>query len=63
LFKEQIDTVENENVTVSILGQEQILAGDLQKYISGFQVLNPDLVICNLEKKRKFQFRAYYRKR
>ena len=53
-LKRQIDTVENENVTVSILGQEQILAGDLQKYISGFQVLNPDLVICNLEKNVSF---------
>jgi len=49
-LKRQIDSVDNENVTVSILGQEQILAGDLQKFISGFQVLNPDLVICNLEK-------------
>ena len=53
-LKRQIDTVENENVTVSILGQEQISAGDLQKYISGFQVLNPDLVICNLEKNVSF---------
>ena len=35
-LKRQIDSVENENVTVSILGQEQISAGDLQKYISGF---------------------------
>ena len=53
-LKRQIDTVENENATVSILGQEQISAGDLQKYISGFQVLNPDLVICNLEKNVSF---------
>ena len=53
-LKRQIDSVENENVTVSILGQEQISAGDLQKYISGFQVLNPDLVICNLEKNVSF---------
>jgi DNA-directed RNA polymerase subunit alpha len=53
-LKRQIDTVENENVTVSILGQERISAGDLQKYISGFQVLNPDLIICNLEKNISF---------
>jgi DNA-directed RNA polymerase subunit alpha len=49
-LKRQIDSVDSENISVSILGQEQILAGDLQKFISGFQVLNPDLVICNLEK-------------
>ncbi len=53
-LKRQIDSVENETVSVSILGQEQILAGDLQKFISGFQVLNPDLVICNLEKNISF---------
>jgi len=53
-LKRQIDSVENETVNVSILGQEQIVAGDLQKFISGFQVLNPDLVICNLEKNISF---------
>ena len=55
-LKRQIDSVENENVSVSILGQEQIVAGDLQKFISGFQVLNPDLVICNLEKNISLNF-------
>ena len=49
-LKRQIDGVENETVNVSILGKKQITAGDLQKFISGFQVLNPNLVICNLEK-------------
>jgi DNA-directed RNA polymerase subunit alpha len=53
-LKRQIDSVENETVSVSILGQEQIVAGDLQKYMSGFQVLNPELVICNLEKNISF---------
>ena len=53
-LKRQIDSVENEIVNVSILGQEQIVAGDLQKFISGFQVLNPELVICNLEKNITF---------
>ena len=49
-FKRQIEDTEEEKVTVTIGGQEQLKAADLQKYISGFQVLNPDLVICNLEK-------------
>lgn len=48
-FKRQIDDVENETVSVSITGKEQLTAGDFQKFISGFQVLNPDLVICNME--------------
>ncbi|MFZ9074619.1 MAG: DNA-directed RNA polymerase subunit alpha [Flavobacteriaceae bacterium] len=49
-FKRQIDETEEEKVSISIGGQEQLKAADFQKFISGFQVLNPDLVICNLEK-------------
>ena len=49
-FKQQIDDSFNETVTMSFKGQEQITAGDFQNFISGFQVLNPNLVICNLEK-------------
>ena len=49
-FKRQIDDLENEKVTITIGGQEQLKAADFQKFISGFQVLNPDLVICNLDK-------------
>ena len=49
-FKRQIEDTEEEKVTITIGGQDQLKAADLQKYISGFQVLNPDLVICNLEK-------------
>ncbi|GAA4271286.1 DNA-directed RNA polymerase subunit alpha [Aquimarina sp. U1-2] len=50
-FKRQIEDIDNESVTISISGQEQLVAGDFQKFISGFQVLNPDLVICNMDKK------------
>jgi len=49
-FKRQIEETEEEKVSISIGGQEQLKAADFQKFISGFQVLNPDLVICNLEK-------------
>ena len=49
-FKRQIDDLENETVKISLGGQDQFKAGDIQKFISGFQVLNSDLVICNLEK-------------
>ena len=52
-FKRQIEETEEEKVTISIGGQEQLKAADFQKFISGFQVLNPDLVICNLEKSVK----------
>ncbi|WP_438988888.1 DNA-directed RNA polymerase subunit alpha [Polaribacter sp.] len=52
-FKKQIDETDRETVSVSVSGQEQFTAGDLQKFISGFQVLNPELVICNMDKSVK----------
>jgi DNA-directed RNA polymerase subunit alpha len=52
-FKKQIEETDRETVSVSVSGQEQFTAGDLQKFISGFQVLNPDLVICNMDKSVK----------
>ena len=48
-FKQQIEETDNETVVLSITGKEQLVAGDFQNFISGFQVLNPDLVICNME--------------
>ena len=50
-FKRQIDDVDNESVSISISGQDKITAGDFQKFISGFQVLNSDHVICSLDPK------------
>lgn len=52
-FKRQIEDVDNETVTITVTKKSQITAGDLQPFISGFQVLNPDLVICNMEKNLK----------
>jgi len=49
-FKRQIDDVETETVSVAVSKKDQFSAGDLQSFTSGFQVLNPDLVICNMEK-------------
>ena len=49
-FKRQIEDMEEERVTLNISGQDELKAADIQKFTSGFQVLNPDLVICNLEK-------------
>src|SRR5210317_1887557 len=54
-FKKQIDDVDNEKVTVTISGQDTFKAGDIAKFLSGFRVLNPDLVICNMESDVKLQ--------
>jgi DNA-directed RNA polymerase subunit alpha len=53
-FKQQIEDVDNETVSISVSGKKQLTAGDFQKFISGFQVLNTDLVICNLDPKVSF---------
>jgi DNA-directed RNA polymerase subunit alpha len=50
-FKKQVEDVENETIQVSVSKQKQLKAGDIGKFISGFQVLNPDLVICNMNPK------------
>jgi len=66
-FKQQIDSVDNETVIVSITGQNTLTAGDIGKFTNGFQVLNPDLVICNMEPSVKLEMeltiikgRGYY---
>ncbi|HBH48182.1 MAG TPA: DNA-directed RNA polymerase subunit alpha [Bacteroidales bacterium] len=48
-FKQLIEDVDHEKITVSISGQETFKAGDLNRYLSGFEVLNPDVEICHME--------------
>ncbi len=55
-LKRQIESVDNETVSVSLNSQNQLIAGDLQKFISGFQILNPEIVICNMDKNIKLNF-------
>ncbi|MBM3165698.1 MAG: DNA-directed RNA polymerase subunit alpha [Bacteroidetes bacterium] len=66
-FKQQIESVENERVYLSIHGQTTLTAGDIGKFTNGFQVLNPDLLICNMDSTVKFEMelnivkgRGYY---
>ncbi len=48
-FKRQIEGTDTETVTFTIGGQDSFSAGDIGKNTSAFQVLNPDLVICNMD--------------
>ncbi|MBI1268013.1 MAG: DNA-directed RNA polymerase subunit alpha [Cryomorphaceae bacterium] len=54
-FKQQINGSDSERVLVNITGQEQLTAGDIGKFTSAFQVLNPDLVLCNMDPSVKIQ--------
>ena len=48
-FKQQIPGETFEKVTVVIGGQEEFVAGDINKFLSVFQVLNPELLICHMD--------------
>src|SRR4051812_25099395 len=48
-FKQQIQGTDTEKVTVSVSGKTQFTAGDISKFTTAFQVLNPELVLCNME--------------
>lgn len=48
-FKKTGDSGDNEKIFVIITGQDQFKAGDISKFSNNFEVLNPDLVICNME--------------
>jgi len=48
-FKQQVAEETHEKVNVIISGQEEFVAGDINKFLNVFQVLNPELVICHME--------------
>jgi DNA-directed RNA polymerase subunit alpha len=54
-FKKLIDDVDHEKIAVSITGAEVFKAGDLSRYLSGFEVLNPELEICHMESSVELQ--------
>ncbi len=54
-FKQLVEEFETETVSVTVSNSTEFKAGDLNKYLSGFEVLNPELVICHLEPKATMQ--------
>ena len=52
-LKRQIEDYDEEKINIIVGNQKELKASDFQKFISGFQILNPDLHICSLEKKSK----------
>lgn len=46
-FKQIAEGIDNEKVTITVKG-DVFTAGDISKALTGFEVLNPDLVICHL---------------
>ncbi len=48
-LKSKIDDQTNEKVRITITGQDEFVAGDINKFLNNFQVLNSDLHICSME--------------
>jgi len=53
-FKKIADVVDN-TITVSVSNSRQFTAGDIGKATNSYEVLNPDLVICNLDESAQFE--------
>lgn len=53
-FKQVVEEIENEKVSINVSGTEVFKAGDISKSLTGFEVLNPDLVICHLDANASF---------
>lgn len=54
-FKQVVEDIENEKVTINVSGTSMLKAGDIGKYFTGFEVLNPSLIICELDASASFQ--------
>src|SRR5690606_2148939 len=53
-FKKISESFDNK-ITVTIKKQKQFLAGDIARFTSAFEILNPDHVICNLDESANFE--------
>ncbi|MBD5308286.1 MAG: DNA-directed RNA polymerase subunit alpha [Bacteroides sp.] len=53
-LKQTVEDTDFEKATISVSGKEVLTAGDLSSAMTGFEVLNPDLVICHLDPEASF---------
>lgn len=54
-FKQVVEDIDTEKVTIQASGGSALTAGDIGKYFTGFEVLNPELVICEMDESAYFQ--------
>jgi DNA-directed RNA polymerase subunit alpha len=48
-FKQVVDGQNFEKAVITVNGQEQFRAGDMERFLTNFKVLNPGLLICNID--------------
>jgi DNA-directed RNA polymerase subunit alpha len=51
-FKKVSDILDNK-INIRVRNQKVMTAGDIGKFTSSFQILNPDMVICNLDETKE----------
>ena len=54
-LKRVVEDTEFEKATIKVSGQDVFKAGDIGKVLNGFEVLNPELVICHMDPSTSFQ--------
>jgi len=54
-FKQQIEDEDSEKAIIKVSGQKNITAADVANGLSSFQILNPEQLICNMDKKVSFE--------
>jgi DNA-directed RNA polymerase subunit alpha len=53
-LKQIVEDTEAEKAVITVSGQEVFKAGDIGKALTGFEVMNPELVICHLDQNAAF---------
>lgn len=53
-FKQTVEDTESAKVVVPVANKSVLKAGDIGANLTGFEVLNPELVICNMDPKTSF---------
>ena len=48
-LKQIVEDTDFEKATITVSGTQEFTAGDIGKALSGFEVMNPELVICHLD--------------
>ena len=54
-FKQQIEDENSETAMIKVSGEKKITAADVANGLSNFQVLNPEQVVCSMDKKVSFE--------
>jgi DNA-directed RNA polymerase subunit alpha len=54
-FKQLVDEYETEKAVINVSNMTELTAGEIGKYFTSFEVLNPELVICQMDASATFQ--------